>query len=105
MTKRELAQERPQRRRCPDALEHAVHAAVAQQVHVLDRVRASDHPCHKRQQLQPRVRALATWHRQMLIGQLAQTSAGRQRGDRDKPRARHEIRLVEHRRANRDDMR
>ena len=49
----EPAQERPQRRGCAHVVEDLVHAAVAQQVHVVDAVRAGQHPGHQRHHLDP----------------------------------------------------
>ena len=52
----EPAQERPQRRRCPDPAEQRVHPAVAQHVEVVDGVRAGDHAGHDPGDLQVGVR-------------------------------------------------
>ncbi len=51
MPEGEQAQERPQRRGRPHIVEQAAHAAVAQQVHVVDAVRARDHPADQREDL------------------------------------------------------
>lgn len=93
----ERPQERPQRRRGIAGGEHPAHAAVPQQRHVIDRVRTRDHPAHQRGDLQPRVGALVGRHREVLIGQAAQTSGLGQREHRHQAAGRHQIRIVEHR--------
>jgi hypothetical protein len=52
VTEGEAAQERAQRRRRPDPGGQPPHAAVPQQVHVVDRVGAGDHAGHQRRHLQ-----------------------------------------------------
>ena len=94
----ERPQERPQRRRRVDPREHPAHPAVPQQRHVIDRVRAGDHPGDQRGDLQPGVRALVGRHPQVLIGQVPQPGRLGQRQHRDQPRRRHQIRIVEHHR-------
>lgn len=44
VTEGEAAQERAQRRGRPDLVEQPAHPAVPQQIHVIDAVRAGDHP-------------------------------------------------------------
>ena len=54
----ERSEERPQRRGGVDRGEDLLHPAVAQQRHVIDRIRPRDHPRHQRRHLQPGIRAL-----------------------------------------------
>ena len=75
--------------------EQPAHAAVTQQVHVLDAVRPGDHPRDQRGHLRPGVRALVRRHRQLLLGQRSQTRPLRQPQHRNQPAGRHETRLVE----------
>jgi len=64
-----------------------------------DRVRTRDHPRHQRGDLQPRVRALVRWNREVLIGQVPQPRSVSQSDQWDQPTGRHQIRVVErHRR-------
>jgi hypothetical protein len=65
----ERPQERAQRRRRPHPLKEPVHRAVPQQIHVLDRVRARDHPRDQRRNLDRRIRRR---HGQPLAQQLGQ---------------------------------
>ena len=71
VAERERPQERAQRRGRIRTSEDLAHRAVAQHRHVVDAVRASDHPRHQRSDLRTRVRALVGGHAQMLIGQPA----------------------------------
>jgi hypothetical protein len=73
-------------------------AAMAQQVHVIDRVRAGDHPGDQRRHLQIGVRPTRRIDPDLPRHQLVQTAPLRQRQHRAQPGARHEIRVVEHRR-------
>ena len=52
-------------------VEDPAHPAVPQDGHVIDAVRAGDHPRDERGDLQPGVRALVRRHRQILVGQPA----------------------------------
>ena len=52
----ERAKERPQRRGRIDRREQLPHPAVTQHRHVIDRIRARDHPGHQRSDLRPGVR-------------------------------------------------
>ena len=90
----EPAQKRPQGRGGAHVGEHLVHAAVAQQVHVVDAVRARQHPGHQRHHLGPG-RPPRPRHRQPLLGQIPKTDPVSQRDRRNKPRASDQIRLVE----------
>jgi len=67
----ERSQERTQRRGRVGPGEDPAHRTVPQQRHVIDAVRARDHPAHQRGDLQPRVRTLVRRDRQMLIGEIA----------------------------------
>ena len=96
----ETPQERAQRRGRVSAGEDPTHPAVAQQGHVIDGVRAGDHPHHQRGHLQPGVGALVGRNTQMLLGQLLQARGAGQRQHRNQPCARHEIRLIEGRRGH-----
>jgi hypothetical protein len=101
----EAAQERAQRAGRPDAGEQPVHAAVAQQVHVIDRVRAGDHPGHQRRHLQLRVHPAGGLQRELVGDQLTQAAVGREREHRGQPGDRHEIRIIERRRQRRRTVR
>ncbi len=78
---------------------------MAQQVHVLDAVRAGDHPSDQRGDLRPGVRALVRRHRQVLRGQGPQTNALSQREHRNQPARRHETRIIEPRTTCPDSVR
>jgi hypothetical protein len=90
----EPAQERAQRRRRPDTAEQSVRRAVPQHRHVIDAIRAADHPRDQRGDLRCRVRA----DRAMLADQAMQPGALGQRQHRRKTAVRHEVPVVEHRR-------
>jgi len=97
VTEGELPQERSQRRGRVRLREHPAHAAVPQQRHVVDAVRAGDHPCDQRGDLEPRVRALVSGHRQALLDQCPKARGIREHNHRDQPCRRHQIRVIEHR--------
>jgi len=82
MTESERPQERPHRRGAPNPAEQPVHPAVPQQVHVIDAVRASDHPRDQTRDLQVRVRATPGGQRQLGCDQLGQAATLRQRDHR-----------------------
>jgi len=92
---RERSQERPQSRGRVRVGENAAHPAMAEQAHVVDRVRTRGHPGDQRGDLQPGVRALVGGHRQMLIGQLTQPCCVSQRKRWEQTSRRHQIRVVE----------
>jgi hypothetical protein len=71
------------------------HSAMAQQVHVADRVRARDHARHQREHLRGGVRAALGRDLQPLGQQRRQPAPGGQRQHRREPGARHEIRIIE----------
>jgi len=94
----ERAQERPQRRRCPDPTEQPLHRAVAQQVQVIDTVRASDHPRDDRRHFHLREHPTRpAGEPDMLTHQLVQAGAFRHPQDREQTRARHKTRIIKHR--------
>jgi hypothetical protein len=95
MPEREAAQERPERRRRIDVGEQPGHAAVPQQVHVLDAVRASDHARDQSGHLRPGMRTTVARHRQMLVHQMAQTGPVGQREHRHQPSRGHQTWIVE----------
>ena len=66
--------------------------------HVVDAVRASDHPRHQGGHRQPGVRALVARHAEVLTGQRRKPRGVGQRERRDQIRRRHQIRVIEHRR-------
>jgi hypothetical protein len=70
---------------------------VTQQRHVLDAVRAGDHARHQRGHLHVGVDAAGLAQRQRAGDQTGQVCSPGQRHHRGQPRARHEIRLIEHR--------
>ena len=79
----------------PQPVEHPSHAAMAQDIHVGDRVGAGDHPRDQGGHLDRRVRPGRTWDRQVLGDQLVQACLfgdphhGGQAAERD------QIRVVE----------
>jgi hypothetical protein len=95
MPEREAAQERPKRRRRIGAGEQPGHAAVPQQVHVLDAVRAGDHARDQCGDLRPGVRAAIGRHRHVLVDPAAQPRPLGQGQDRHQTARGHEIRFVE----------
>jgi hypothetical protein len=56
MPEREGAQESGEHRRRPQPTKQPAHRAMAQQIHLVDAVRAGEHPCHQRRHLQPGIR-------------------------------------------------
>jgi hypothetical protein len=98
MTEGEPAQEGAQRRRCADVVEDTAHAAVAQQVHVVDRVRARDHPRDQGEDLRGRVRGAFPGQGETFNQQRCQAAPVRERHHRHQPGTRHEIGIVEPRR-------
>jgi hypothetical protein len=105
VTEGEGAQERAQRRGRADPGEQPAHAAVPQQVHVLDRVRAGDHPGHKCRHLQRRVYRAGGLERELLGDQVTEPALLRERDDRGQAADRHEIRIIERRRQRRRTVR
>ena len=95
MAEGEQPQERPQRRGGPDLVEQSGHAAVAQQVHVLDRVRAAHHARDQGEDLRRRVHAALRGDLHMFPEQGWQAATVGQRHHRDQPGARHEVRIIE----------
>ena len=91
----ERPQERPQRRGRVRPGEDPAHPAVPQQRHVIDRVRAGDHPGDQRGDLQPGVRALVGRHLRCSSASVPQPGRLGQRQHRDQPGRRHEIRIIE----------
>jgi hypothetical protein len=91
----EPAQERAQRRGCPHLVEHPVHAAVAQQINVGDRVRTRDHPADQGGDLCGGVRGALPGQGEPLDQQAGQPAASRQGHDRYQPDTRHEVGIVE----------
>jgi hypothetical protein len=96
----ERAQEHPDRRRRPHPAEQVSHAPVAQQIEVVDAVRAGEHPAHQRGQLRPR-RAGSPGNREPLLGQPAQPGPFGQRQRGHQPAGGDQVRLVEHHRQRR----
>ena len=95
MTEGEAAQERTQRRGRADPVEQPVHPAVAQQVHVLDRVRAGDHPRHQRRNLRCAFAPPGSITVSLSATRPPSPQRLRQRQHRRQPSARHEIRIIE----------
>jgi hypothetical protein len=95
MAEGERPQERPQRRGRVSAGEDPAHRPVPQERHVVDRVRAGDHPADQGSDLQSSVRALVGRHREVLISQSLQPCGVGQREHRNQAAGRHEIRIVE----------
>jgi hypothetical protein len=87
-------QERPQGGRCPDPAEQRGQGAVPQHVHVIDAVRAGDHPGHQAPSLHRRVHPARPADPDMLPYQLTQASPPSQGHDRDQARPRHQMRVI-----------
>ncbi len=95
VAERERPQEALQRRRGVAVGERLTHGAVAQDRRVLDRVRARAHPRDQAHRLQVRVRAVVRQDRDMRRHQVQETRGISQRDQRDQPRGRDEIRVIE----------
>jgi hypothetical protein len=87
VTEGEPAQEGAQCGRGAGLLEQPRHAAMAQQVHVADRVRARDHARDQSGDLRGRVRAALPGQRETLDQQRRQSAPGRERHHRHQPGA------------------
>jgi hypothetical protein len=98
----ERPQERAQRGRCPHVVKQPIHAAVAQHVQVIDRVRAGEHPGHDRGDLHRGVRRP---HRQTGGGELGQTALLGQPQRRNQPGMGDQIRIGQRRGHRRRGMR
>ncbi len=94
MPERVGPQVRTQRGRRPHPGEQPGHATVAQQSHVLDAVRARDHPGHQGRDLHMHVRSRRPGHAQVLGGQVGQASPLGQRHRRYQATGRHEVRVI-----------
>jgi len=105
VTEGEGPQERTQGGRCVGVVEDRAHRPVPQQGHVINAVRASDHPRHQRHHLAPGVRTLVAGNTEMPISQRPQPAPLGQGNDRYQSRRRHEIRVIEHRASHRVGMR
>jgi hypothetical protein len=70
-------------------------------VHVIDAVRADDHPGHQAPSLHLRVHPARPADPDMLPDQFIQASPLRQGHDRDQARPRHEMRLIKPHRSSR----
>ena len=68
----ERPQERAKRRRRPNPGEQPIHPAMPEQIHVADRVRASDHPRYQTAHLRPGRVTSPTLHGHMSIDQVSQ---------------------------------
>ena len=95
VTERELPQKAPQGRRGVAIVEGLAHGAVAQDRHVLDRVRARAHPRDQAHRLEVGVRALVRRDRDMRRHQVQETSGLGERDERDQARGRDQVRVIE----------
>lgn len=95
MTEREGAQERAQRRGSAYSGEQSVHPAVAEQVHVVDRIGTGDHPTDQRRDLQVRVGTTRCGQGQVLGDQVAQAGPFGQPSDRIQARQADQVQVVE----------
>ena len=86
MAEGERAQERAQRRGRVRALEDPAHPAVPQQRHVIDAVRAGDHPGDQEATFSPALAPLSVGTLRVLIGQTRAAPPVGQREHRDQPR-------------------
>ena len=91
----ELPQKTPERRRGVAVGEGLAHGAVAQDRHVLDRVRARAHPGDQAHRLEVGVRALVRRDRDMRRHQVQKTSGLGERDQRDQARGRDQVRVIE----------
>lgn len=94
----ERAQERSQSRRRIDAIEQVCHAAVAEKVHVIDRVGSGSHPADECGQFRSRVRAFVSArgrHGQPVVGEVEQVGLLGEAHDRDQPGGRGEVLVIE----------
>jgi hypothetical protein len=82
-----------------------VHAAVAQQVHVVDGVRAGDHPGHQRRHLDRGVDSALGLQGQLVGDQITQPAGLREGHHRRQAAGGHEIRIIERRRQRRRTVR
>jgi hypothetical protein len=79
----------------PDTGEQPAHRAVPQQAHILEAVRAGDHPRDQRGDLQVRVPATGLVDPHMLADQVLQAGALGELQDRRETCARHEVGVIE----------
>jgi hypothetical protein len=98
MAEGERAQERTQSRGSVDAVEQVCHAAVAEDVHVIDRVGSGSHPADECGQFRRRVRAFVSAggrHGQTVFGEVEQAGLLGEAHDRDQPSGCGEVLIVE----------
>jgi hypothetical protein len=95
VTERELPQEAAERRRGVAVGERFALGAVAQDRHVLDRVRARAHPRNQAHRLQVGVRALVRRDRDMRGDQRRKARGLGERDERDQARGRDQVRVIE----------
>ena len=77
---------------------------MTQQIHVVDRVRASEHPRDQRHHLAAGVRTLVRRDAQSRLRELIKPRRTGKTEHRDQPRDRHEIRIIEHSRHGNGSM-
>jgi hypothetical protein len=105
VAERERPQERAQRGRGPDPGEQTAHPAMSQHIHVINGIRADDHPGDQRGDLQVRVHTANGLQGQRGRHKVGQTRPLRQRHRRGQPGARHQIWVIEDRGNRRGTMR
>ena len=105
VAKREGTKKGYQRGRRPDPGEQPAHPTMAQQVHVIDRVRPGNHPRNQRRDLQVRVHTTDGLQGQRVRDEVSQARPLRQRHRRSQTRTRHEIGIVERCGDGRETMR
>ena len=86
-------------------IEEPAHRAVPHQRHIIEAVRARGHPRHQGRHLQARVRPLVGRHREPVLRNGGQFRTLGEFDQRDQPRGRHEIRVIERHHPHRAGMR
>jgi hypothetical protein len=95
---------RAQRGRRPDPAEQIWQRAMPQQVHVIYAVRTRRHPSDQARDLQMSVDPAIPARPDMLSDQISEPGALRQSHERDQPRPRHQMRVIERCVRPRQDM-
>lgn len=95
MAEGECPQEGTQGRGRVSAGEERVHAAVAQQGHVVDGIGTGDHSRYQRGHLRSCIGAFVCGHGEVFVGQSVETGCVGEVEDREQAGCRHEVRVVE----------
>ena len=105
MSEGEGPEEGSQGRGCVDPVKQSAHPAVAQQVHVVDRVGPCDHAGDQGGDLRPGVGTLVTCHSQLVLCQGRQASVVGQAHGRGQAGGRHEGGIIKGNRECRGSVR